>query len=42
MEFDNTQNNANHIHAVWRSFKGDFGGDALAEHYAHDHHHHHR
>jgi hypothetical protein len=38
IEFDNTQNNANHIHAVWRSFKGDFGEDALAEHYAHHRH----
>ena len=25
IEFDNTQNNANHIHAVWRDFDGDFG-----------------
>ncbi len=34
IEFDNTQNNANHIHAVWRDFDGDFGEDVLAEHYA--------
>jgi hypothetical protein len=33
IEFDNTQNNANHIHTVWRDFKGDFGHDFLAEHY---------
>jgi hypothetical protein len=33
VEFDNTQNNANHIHTVWRDFKGDFGRDFLAEHY---------
>ena len=33
IEFDNTQNNANHIHAVWRDFDGDFGEDVLAEHY---------
>jgi hypothetical protein len=33
IEFDNTQNNANHIHTVWRDFKGDFGRDLLAEHY---------
>jgi hypothetical protein len=33
VEFDNTQNNANHIHQVWRDFKGDFGRDLLAEHY---------
>ncbi len=37
VEFDNTQNNANHIHTVWRDFKNDFGHDLLAEHYAHDH-----
>lgn len=34
MEYDNTQNNANHIHTVWRSFEGDYGRDALREHYA--------
>lgn len=34
VEFDNTQNNANHIHSVWRDFDGDFGADVLAEHYA--------
>jgi hypothetical protein len=33
IEFDNTQNNANHIHEVWRDFKGDWGRDLLAEHY---------
>lgn len=33
IEYDNTQNNANHIHSVWREFKGDFGLDLLAEHY---------
>lgn len=31
-EYDNTQNDANHIHAVWREFHGDFGRDLLAEH----------
>lgn len=25
IEFNNTQNNANHIHSVWRSMLGDFG-----------------
>jgi hypothetical protein len=41
IEYDNTQNNANHIHTVWRDPKGDFG-DALGEHYtaAGEHHHH--
>ncbi len=33
IEYDNTQNNANHIHSVWRDFNGDFGRDLLAEHY---------
>ena len=33
VEFDNTQNNANHIHSVWRDFKGDFGRDLIREHY---------
>ncbi len=34
IEFDNTQNRANHIHLVWRDFEGDFGRDVLKEHYA--------
>jgi hypothetical protein len=33
IEFDKTQDNANHIHSVWREFNGDFGGDLLAQHY---------
>ncbi len=33
LEFDNTQNDANHIHSVWREFHGDFGEDVLKEHY---------
>jgi hypothetical protein len=33
LEAANTQNNANHIHATWRDFTGDFGHDILAEHY---------
>ncbi|HVR35929.1 MAG TPA: DUF3500 domain-containing protein [Methylomirabilota bacterium] len=33
LEYDNTQNNANHIHAVWRDFENDFGIDLLREHY---------
>jgi hypothetical protein len=37
IEFDNTQNGANHIHQVWRDFKGDFGRDHLAEHYRKSH-----
>ena len=34
IEYDNTQNGANHIHAVWRDLENDWGGDALAEHLA--------
>ncbi len=33
IEYDDTQNNANHIHSVWRDFNGDFGLDLLREHY---------
>jgi hypothetical protein len=39
IEYDNTQNNANHVHAVWRDFKGDFGADLLAAHYRTSPHH---
>jgi hypothetical protein len=34
IEYDNVQNNGNHVHCVWRDFKGDFGRDLLAEHHA--------
>jgi hypothetical protein len=37
IEYDNTQNNANHVHTVVRDLKRDFGGDALAEHYKEGH-----
>lgn len=40
IEFDNSQNNANHIHSVWRDFDGDFGRDLIREHYQHSDHHH--
>jgi len=33
LEYDNTQNDANHIHAVWRDFEHDFGDDLLRDHY---------
>ena len=39
IEFDNPQNNANHIHSVWRDFNGDFGRDLIREHYQHSAHH---
>jgi hypothetical protein len=38
IEYDNTQNGANHIHSVWRDPRGDFGADPLAAHYRHHHH----
>jgi hypothetical protein len=37
VEFDDTQDQANHIHSVWRDFKGDFGRDLLKEHYQSSH-----
>jgi hypothetical protein len=33
IEYDNTQNNANHVHLVWRDFEGDFGRDLIRMHY---------
>lgn len=39
IEYDNTQNRANHIHSVWRDFEGDFGRDVLEEHYQGSPHH---
>jgi hypothetical protein len=33
IEFDDTQDDANHIHSVWRDFRGDFGEDMLQQHY---------
>ena len=33
VEYDNTQNGANHIHAVWRDLTNDWGEDLLAAHY---------
>jgi hypothetical protein len=37
MEYDSTQNDANHVHAVWREFKNDFGEDLLRRHYQQAH-----
>ncbi len=34
VEYDNTQNDANHIHSVWRDPENDFAADILAQHYA--------
>ena len=36
-EYDNTQNDANHIHAVWRDLLNDFGEDLLKAHYRRAH-----
>jgi hypothetical protein len=33
IEYDNTANEANHVHTVWRRHSGDFGDDLLAVHY---------
>jgi hypothetical protein len=32
IEFDNSQNDGNHVHSIWRDFNGDFGRDILREH----------
>lgn len=37
MEAANTQNDANHVHATWRDFTGDFGRDLLGEHFSGQH-----
>jgi hypothetical protein len=41
IEYDNTQNDANHVHSVWRDLRDDFGGDVLRQHYEQAPHHHH-
>jgi hypothetical protein len=37
VEFDNTQNEGNHVHSVWRDYNGDFGQDILRDHLATEH-----
>ena len=37
IEYDNVQDNATHIHSVWRDFTNDWGDDLLAAHYAAEH-----
>ncbi|MGN5632101.1 DUF3500 domain-containing protein [Streptomyces sp. AC154] len=38
VEFDNAEDNANHVHSVWRDPSNDFGADLLMQHHlAHDH-----
>jgi hypothetical protein len=41
IELDNTQNDANHIHSVWRDPRNDFGVDLLGAHYRRGHAHRH-
>ncbi|MFI5897339.1 DUF3500 domain-containing protein [Actinoplanes sp. NPDC051513] len=37
IEYDNTQDGANHAHSVWRHLRDDWGGDLLHDHYARRH-----
>jgi len=37
IEYDDTQNDANHIHTVYRDLERDFGGDVLRQHVASAH-----
>jgi hypothetical protein len=37
IEYDNSQNDANHIHSVWRDFTNDWDADLLANHYSMPH-----
>ncbi|MCR9246977.1 MAG: DUF3500 domain-containing protein [bacterium] len=37
IEYDNTQNGANHVHTVWRDFENDFGGEWFERHLREQH-----
>ncbi len=37
LEYDNTQNNANHVHSVWHDPADNFAADLLKQHYEKDH-----
>jgi hypothetical protein len=39
IEYDNSQNDANHIHTVYRHLENDFGVDMLRQHYEKSDHH---
>jgi hypothetical protein len=39
IEYDNTQNDANHIHSVWHDLTNNWGRDLLREHYENGHAH---
>ncbi|PYN80583.1 MAG: hypothetical protein DMD96_13785 [Candidatus Rokuibacteriota bacterium] len=38
IEYDNSQNQANHVHSVWHDPRNDFGADPLRAHYERRHH----
>src|SRR5215510_647182 len=40
IEYDDSQNSANHIHSVWHDPRNDFGVDLLRAHYERGHHRH--
>jgi hypothetical protein len=37
IEYDNSQNRANHVHSVWHDPRNDFGADLLRAHYERSH-----
>ncbi len=37
IEYDNTQNGANHVHSVWHDLANNFAEDALRKHVSEDH-----
>jgi hypothetical protein len=37
IEYDNTQNGANHVHSVWHDPASNFGADILKQHYEQEH-----
>jgi hypothetical protein len=39
IEYDNTQDRANHVHSVWRDLPADSGADLLRRHYEQSPHH---
>jgi hypothetical protein len=39
IEYDNSQNRANHVHSVWHDPRNDFGADPLRAHYERRHQH---
>jgi Protein of unknown function (DUF3500) len=39
IEYDNTRNDANHVHSIWHDLRNDFGADLLRAHYETGHPH---